>query len=89
MRFDNAAVPEALRNLRRVEGQIGGIIRMIENGRDCAEVIQQIAAARVAMNRAGLRLLASQLVHCMNDEARARGEGYDPERFEHLFLTLR
>jgi DNA-binding FrmR family transcriptional regulator len=88
MRFDNDSVPEALLRLRRIEGQIGGIVRMIEQGRDCDEVIQQLAAARRAMDRAGLRLLSTQLERCMSDAAGEAGSGYDHERFERLFLML-
>ncbi len=88
MRFESDAVPEALDRLRRIEGQIGGVIRMIEAGRDCSEVIHQLAAARSAMDRVGLRLLSTQLERCLSDEARARGDGYDRDRFERLFLML-
>ncbi len=88
MRFENDGVPEALRRLRRIEGQVGGVIRMIEAGRDCTEVIHQLAAARSAMDRVGMRLLSAQLEHCLADEAGARGEGYDKERFERLFMML-
>ena len=88
MQFQNEHVPEALNRLRRVEGQVGGVIRMLEEGRDCQEVIHQIAAARSALDRVGLRLLSTQLQHCLSDEAKARGDGYDPERFERLFLLL-
>jgi len=88
MRFDNDAVPEALDRLRRIEGQVGGIVRMIEQGRDCDEVIQQLAAARRAMDRVGLRLLSTQLQRCLSDETLAGEGGYDQERFERLFLLL-
>jgi DNA-binding FrmR family transcriptional regulator len=88
MRFDNDAVPEALDRLRRIEGQVGGVIRMIEAGRDCGEVVHQLAAARKAMDRVGLRLLSTQLELCLSDEAAARGDGSDRERFERLFLML-
>jgi len=88
MRFDSEAVPEALGRLRRVQGQVGGVVRMIEEGRDCTQVIQQLAAAREAMERAGLRLMSAQLQRCLSDEARGRSGGYDPERFERLFLML-
>ena len=88
MRFANDVVPEALNRLRRAEGQVGGVIRMLEEGRDCTEVIHQIAAARSALDRVGLRLLSTQLQHCLSDGEAADGEGYDPERFERLFLLL-
>ncbi len=87
MRFDNDAVPEALDRLRRVQGQVGGVARMIEEGRDCADVVQQIAAARAALGRVGLRLMSTQLERCLTSEPPG-GDAYDPEQFERLFLLL-
>jgi DNA-binding FrmR family transcriptional regulator len=88
MKFESEAVPESLDRLRRVEGQLGGIIRMIEQGRDCQEIVQQLAAVSRAVDRAGLKLLTGQLRHCLTDEEAARGEGYEETRFERLFLML-
>jgi len=88
MKFDSEVVPEALDRLRRVEGQLGGIIRMLEQGRDCQDVVQQLAAVGRAVDRVGLRLLAGQLRECLADEPAARDEGYDPQKFERLFLML-
>jgi DNA-binding FrmR family transcriptional regulator len=88
MRFDSDAVPEAVSRLRKVEGQLGGIIRMIEQGRDCADVIQQLAAVGRAVDRVGLKLMAAQLRQCLADEPAARGEGYQEDKFERLFLML-
>jgi DNA-binding FrmR family transcriptional regulator len=88
MRFDSMAVPEALDRLRRIEGQVGGIIRMIEQGRDCEQVIHQIAAVGRAVDRVGLRLMASQLGRCLADQDGARTDGYDEAKFERLFLML-
>ncbi|NBP50102.1 MAG: metal-sensitive transcriptional regulator, partial [Actinobacteria bacterium] len=48
---------DLVNRLRRIEGQIGGVIAMIEDGRDCTDVITQIAASKKAMERAGILLL--------------------------------
>lgn len=88
MRFESEVVPEALDRLRRVNGQLGGIIRMIEQGRDCQDVVQQLAAVGRAVDRVGLKLLAGQLRQCMSDEEAARDEGYEEGKFERLFLML-
>lgn len=61
---------------------------MIEEGRSCEEVIQQIAAAGKALDRVGVSLLVSQLQHCVDDEEYAREQGYDPGKVERLFLSL-
>jgi len=81
-------VVAARRRLRRIQGQLGGIVTMIEDGRECREVIQQIAAAGKALDRVGVSLLVSQLQYCLEDEEAARGESYDPAEVERLFLSL-
>jgi DNA-binding FrmR family transcriptional regulator len=88
MRFESEVVPAALDRLRRVNGQLGGIIRMIEQGRDCQDVVQQLAAVGRAVDRVGLKLLTGQLRHCLTDEDAARDEGYEEDKFERLFLML-
>lgn len=88
MRFESEVVPEALDRLRRVHGQLGGIIRMIEQGRDCQDVVQQLAAVGRAVDRVGLRLLTGQLRQCLIDDIAARDEGYEEDKFERLFLML-
>jgi DNA-binding FrmR family transcriptional regulator len=88
MKFQSEVVPEALGRLRRIEGQLGGIIRMVEQGRECQDVVQQLAAVGRAVDRVGLRLMTSQLRQCLADEHAARGEGYDQAKFERLFLML-
>jgi DNA-binding FrmR family transcriptional regulator len=88
VKFESAVVPEALDRLRKIEGQMGGIIRMIEGGRDCQEVVQQLAAVGRAVDRVGLRLLTGQLRQCVADEDAARSDGYDEAKFERLFLML-
>lgn len=67
-----AEEPEAdktvvLARLSRVEGQIRGIRRMIEAGRDCESVITQLMAARAALDRASLLIVSRHLEHCLRD----------------------
>ena len=81
-------VTAARRRLRRIEGQLGGIVAMMEEGRSCREVIQQIAAAGKALDRVGVSLLVSQLQYCLEEEDAARAEGYDPAEVERLFMSL-
>ncbi len=56
---------ELLKALRRIEGQARGVQRMIEEGRDCAEVVQQMAAMRNAIDRLAHRTVASNLRACL------------------------
>lgn len=73
--------------LRRVQGQLGGIIRMIEEGRDCAEVVTQLAAAARGIDRAGFKILATGMRQCLSD-AEAGKPTLSDAGLEKLFLTL-
>jgi DNA-binding FrmR family transcriptional regulator len=70
--------------LRRAQGQIGGVIRMIEEGRDCREVITQVAAVARALDKAGFAIVANGLRACLSDPAHAA----DAEDLERVFLSL-
>ncbi|WP_316783314.1 metal-sensitive transcriptional regulator [Streptomyces sasae] len=87
-----AELKAVLNRLRRAQGQISGVIRMIEEGRDCEEVVTQLAAASRALDRAGFAIIATGLQKCMTDMESARNNGEDPEamraRLEKLFLSL-
>lgn len=60
--------------LRKIEGQVRGIQRMIEEDRYCVDVLVQLAAVRAAMNKVGLSLMEGHARGCMQAAAR-RGEG--------------
>ena len=65
---DEVISREALLNrLRRVEGQIRGIQRMIENGRDCESVITQLGAVRSAIEGVGGLILENYMKICFKD----------------------
>jgi DNA-binding FrmR family transcriptional regulator len=56
-----------LRRLRRVAGQVRGIERMVDDERSCVEILDQIAAARTALEQVGIRLLENHARHCVRD----------------------
>ena len=75
-----------LNRLRRAEGQIAGVIRMLEQGRDCAVVLPQLSAANKALSKAGFAIVASSLQECL---AHPEVEGgTDVASLEKLFLSL-
>jgi len=63
-----------LQRLRRIEGQVRGISRMIEQDRYCVDILVQIAAVRSALDRVGMQLLRSHTAHCVSEAVRA-GDG--------------
>ena len=86
MNTDSETMADVVKRLRRAQGQIGGVIKMIEEGRDCAEVITQLAAASRALDRAGFKIIATGLAECaMNADGTAEAERAQLER---LFLSL-
>jgi DNA-binding FrmR family transcriptional regulator len=54
-----------LRRLRRIGGQVRGIERMVDEERYCVEILDQIAAARTALEQVGIRLLENHARHCV------------------------
>ena len=89
MQFPDEASAEVITRLRRAEGQIRGVQRLIEEGADCQQVVQQLTAAQAALHRAGLRLMAAGMKHCLADPERAEAEGMDVDQMEKLFMSLR
>ncbi len=83
---DPAAVARVSARLRRAQGQLAGVIRMLDDGRDCQDVVTQLAAVSRAIERAGFALVAANLRSCLRDP-----QGPDDvaaDRLEQLFLSL-
>ena len=85
MKIDDDVVGGVVNRLRRAEGQIGGVIRMLQEGRDCKEVITQLAAVSRALDKAGFAIIAAGLEQCIS-----AGDQGQPDRaeLEKLFLSL-
>lgn len=65
---------DAMKRLKRAEGQVGGIIRMVESESYCPEILTQIAAARSALRKAGLSILKRHVESCVSDALRSGKE---------------
>jgi DNA-binding FrmR family transcriptional regulator len=72
--------------LKRAQGQLTGVIRMLEEGRECEDVVTQLAAVSRALDRAGFAIVASGLRQCMVQEGDAAE--LDTKKMEKLFLSL-
>ena len=64
---------QTINRLKRAEGQIKGILRMIDEGKNCKEVITQLSAARSAIDKTMAVIVSSNLEHCLR-ESIATGE---------------
>ena len=77
---------EVVSRLRRARGQIDGVLAMIESGRDCNDVVTQLAAASSAIDRAAFKVLTIGICQCCV-------EGQEPDttavkKLEKLLLSL-
>jgi DNA-binding FrmR family transcriptional regulator len=88
MQLDETAIVDVLKRLRRAEGQIRGVIGMLEDGRDCADVVTQLAAVSRALDRAGFKLIASGLQQCVTEREGGAVPTVDEAQLERLFLSL-
>ena len=86
MQLPDDAVKTAITRLRRAEGQVAGVIRMLEQGRDCKDVVTQLAAVNRALDRAGFAIVSSGMRECMSSPDGINAE--DQATMEKLFLTL-
>ncbi|WP_414721645.1 metal-sensitive transcriptional regulator [Streptomyces sp. LMG1-1-1.1] len=75
-----------LNRLRRAQGQLAAVIAMVESGRDCKDVVTQLAAVSKALDRAGFKIVASGMRQCLTDTPDAPPMTQD--ELEKLFLAL-
>jgi len=68
-----------MKRLRRIEGQIRGLARMVEDDRYCIDIVTQISAARAALRRAEEEILNDHVAHCV-EHAIASGDKDDQRR---------
>lgn len=85
MQVSADALNSVTNRLKRAQGQLAGVLRMIEEERDCADIVTQLAAVSRALDKAGFAIIASGLQQCI--EAGADGR-LDRKRLEKVFLSL-
>ena len=79
---------EIVNRLRRVQGQVNGLIAMIEEGRECGDVVTQLAAASRALDKVGFKVVASGMRQCQAAVDRGEQPALSQEQLERLFLSL-
>mgnify|MGYP001807341311 FL=1 len=72
--------------LRRAQGQLGAVLSMIEDGRDCRDIVTQLSAASSAIDRAGFAIIASAMKECLREDG--SGDPVEVADLEKLFLSL-
>lgn len=86
MELDPTQMTPVINRIKRAQGQLNGILRMLEEGRECEDVVTQVAAVSRAIDKAGFAIVAIGL-----QQALASPEGVDSidtKKMEKLFLSL-
>ncbi|CAN5172645.1 metal-sensitive transcriptional regulator [soil metagenome] len=84
MELDPTDMKPVLNRLRRAQGQLAAVTRMIEEGQECRSVVTQLSAVSSALDRAGFAIIASALEQCMAQE----DPSMDKAELEKLFMSL-
>lgn len=88
MELPDETIDDLQKRLRRIEGQVRGIHAMLEDRRECSDVVTQIAAVTKAMEQVGFKLVASGLTYCLTNPDAAAESGYDVDRVEKMFMKI-
>ncbi|MCG8339560.1 MAG: metal-sensitive transcriptional regulator [Proteobacteria bacterium] len=74
--------------LNRIEGQIKGIKRMIENRRYCVDILTQMKAAKAALHKVEQEVLKKHMQHCLKHALETQNESEIQEKIDELMLLL-
>jgi DNA-binding FrmR family transcriptional regulator len=80
--------PKILSRLNRIEGQVRGVIRMIENDRYCIDILTQTQAIRAALVRVESQILKNHLGHCIEDAIVSRNAREQRKKAAELITLL-
>ena len=86
MELDLTEMTPVINRIKRAQGQLAGVLRLLEEGRDCEDVVTQLAAVSKALDRAGFAIVASGLQQCLTVGDGI--DGVDIKKMEKLFLSL-
>ena len=75
-----------INRIKRAQGQLSGVLRMLEDGRECEDIVTQLAAVSKALDRAGFAIVASGLQLCLTNGDDL--DSVDVKKMEKLFLSL-
>ena len=70
------------KRLRRIEGQVRGLQRMVDDDRYCIDILEQVSAATRALQSVALLLLEEHLGHCVSDAVKVGGEEAEAKLIE-------
>lgn len=85
MQLEPEEVKAIIARLKRANGHLASVIRMLEEGSECEDALTQLAAVNKAINRGGYALVATGLQRCLVDGG---PDSIDTKKMEKLFLAL-
>lgn len=88
MELPEEVVEDVRRRLRRVAGQVQGVERMLNDGRECRDVVNQLSAATKALEQAAFKVVATGLTYCVEHPEEAAAGGYAIEEVQRMFMRL-
>jgi DNA-binding FrmR family transcriptional regulator len=88
MEMPEEVVEDVRRRLHRAAGQVRAIERMLDEGRECRDVVTQISAATKALEQAGFKMVAAGLTYCVQNPEEAAADGYPLDEVQRMFMKL-
>jgi DNA-binding FrmR family transcriptional regulator len=88
MKLPQDVTDDLTKRLRRIEGQVRGIQQMLNENRECRDVVAQVSAASKALDQVGFKLMATGLSHCLANPKQAAANGFDLDEVEKMFMKL-
>jgi len=86
MDLDPNEMKPVINRIKRAQGQLAGVLRLLEEGQDCEKVVTQLAAVSKALDKAGFAIVASGLQQCLASDDGI--DSVDVKKMEKLFLSL-
>ena len=84
MELEATELKAVANRLKRAQGQLAGVVRMVEESGDCQQVVNQLAAVSKALDRAGFAIISTGLQQCLTSE----DPEVDVKALEKMFLSL-
>jgi DNA-binding FrmR family transcriptional regulator len=82
------AKTSVLKRLRRIEGQVRGLARMVDDDRYCIDIVTQLSAVRAALRRAEEEILADHAAHCIENAIASGKKGEQRRKVAELIDVL-
>ena len=86
MQLEAEGMTPVIRRIKIAQGQLAGVLKLLEEGRDCEDVVTQLAAVSKALDRAGFVIVATGMQQCLTSGDNV--DSVDVKKMEKLFLSL-